>query len=297
MALRLNKISLFFFAFILFADFGLAQEGKETPVYTDYKDKKQHKDFDKIRQIVSEWQIHQLKTGALVVRLKTNHIVIESLLKSGNIRMAEKKRLEQLAKNINTLKAYKKYYRFGKLYFIYTNSFDTLMNGARKHIFLDSNLVVDSGIVMRESFYLIAETDNIYNSSIGFVKESEAKLQIERGTPTLTEALVVIKNKYGHQLKHPFPYRDFEPALVRGALSEPMNAAPIINEFYANNVEDKNTYWFENEPLGLSIPKNYKLSNFVKYVAQLNADLYEYYQKTVALDLKEIDPKYKEFLY
>src|SRR5690606_7913607 len=39
-----------------------------------------------------------------------------------------------------------------------------------------------------------------------FVPEDSAKFVTEHGNPTL-EMAVVLKNKYGHQLKKPFPYR------------------------------------------------------------------------------------------
>lgn len=299
MVLRLNKIlSVFLSCFLSFGACYSQVEGTNTPEYPDYKDNEQHDAFYKTRHLVSEWQIHELKKGALVVRLKTNALQINALLKAGKTRMAEKKRLETLAINLNIYFAYTDLYKFSKLYFIYTTSFDTLLKGARQYVFLDSNLVVDSSIVMKESFYLIAETDNIYNSSIGFVKEAEARSQVEHGNKTTTEALVVIKNKYGHQLKKPFPYKAYEPPPIKTPFYVYMNAAPIIYKYNGGKGQSlPEVYTFENKPLKLEIEKNFSYVNYRRYVANINAILFKYYKKTEPIKPEEIDPEIRQYLY
>lgn len=172
---------------------------------TDYKEAKQFEKYNIRRNIISSWQINQLKQGAIVVRLKTNKKLIELLLKQGNNELALQKQLEQFAINKNTMAAFKDNLNFCKLYFINSNSSDSLLKGFRTGIFLDSALKIDASIIMDEKFYLIAERDYAYNSSIGFVTEDSAKYMIEKGNP-VREMSIVIKNKYGHQLKKPFPY-------------------------------------------------------------------------------------------
>ena len=295
----LNKKIAFFLALFFIAGFAISQEAaSETPVYDDYKDRTQHKNFSIIRRVVSEWQIHQLKNGALVVRLKTNQKVIDALLQRGEKRLAEKKRLEQLAININISRAYRYRYKFSALYFMYSFSSDTLLNGGRTNMFLDSMLVIDSSIIMKESFYLLAETDNIYNSSIGFVKEEEAKAQIEQGSETTVDALIVLKNKYGHQLKHPFPYRAYADPIHRYFFPVYENASPIIYDFYGGSGQ-KNRYIhiYDGTELKISILKDFIFSYYYMYAGNLNAILYKYYEKTEAPNLNEIDPKIKQFLY
>jgi hypothetical protein len=172
----------------------------------DYKNKDQFEKFQKRRKIVGAWQINQLKKGALVIKLKTNKTLITELIKAGNIELAEKKKLETFIINKNIVAAYRDNLNFCKIYFMYSNSADSLLNGVRRGIFLDSNLVIDPTIEMPEKFYLVAEKDNVYNSSIGFVTEDSARVIKEHGNPSGQLVDIVIKNKYGHQLKKPFPY-------------------------------------------------------------------------------------------
>ena len=165
-------------------------------------------------------------------------------------------------------------------------------------MFLDSMLVIDSSIVMKEKFYLLAETDNIYNSSIGFVKEEEARAQIERGSETTVDALIVLKNKYGHQLKHPFPYRAYADPLHRTIFPVYENAAPIIYDFYGGaGQKNRKIYIFEGTPLKITILKDFIYYYYYKYAGNLNAILFKYYKNTDAPNLNEIDPKIKQFLY
>ena len=147
----------------------------------DYKEPKSHEKFRKRRITVAAWQINQLKEGALVVRLNTNQILINELKKRGQDDLAEKARLEQAAININTIRAYLHNYKFSPVYFLYSNHSDTLLKGTTSGVFVDSTLKVNPAITMKEKFYLLADNDFVYNSSIGFVPEDSAKFVAERG--------------------------------------------------------------------------------------------------------------------
>jgi hypothetical protein len=173
------------------------------------------KKFSKRSRIISQWQVNQLKNGALVVRLTTNTTSIERLRQLGKTEAAEKKENETMAINKLYYRAFVKEYKFSKLYFIYSHFSDSLARGARTHIFLDSNLQVSDTIQMREKFYLLADKDVIYSSSIGFVKEEDAAKVKEVGTPS-KDAFIVLKNKYGHQLKDPFPYYTLLNSFTKG---------------------------------------------------------------------------------
>ena len=116
--------------------FGTAQD-EMRPSDKDYKDKDQFERFYKRRVAIAAWQINQLREGALVVRLKTNELLIQSLLKQNQTNLALEKQLETAAINVNTMRAYINNYTFSKLYFIFSNSSDSLINGHRKNIFLE----------------------------------------------------------------------------------------------------------------------------------------------------------------
>lgn len=199
MAAKLN--SLLFCCFVFISLFK-AQKGAN---YSDYKSQSDHQKFFKTRRAVANCQIEKLNKGALVVILKDNQLLINGLIKSNNQVLAQQKFLTQFVINKNILMSFKRAYNFSKVYFIYSSSIDSLSKGARKNIFLDTTLTVNSEIELKENDYFLCFRDYIYNSSIGFVKEDSAKFVSENGNAGGTEYFV-IKNRYGHQLKKPFPF-------------------------------------------------------------------------------------------
>ncbi len=166
----------------------------------------QFENFAKKRKLVSHWQIYQLRdSGALVVRLKSNKKVIALLQKNNNTVEAKKIEKETLQKNKTILDAFMQYYTFSKVYFIYDYSSDSLRKNSSGKFFLNKNLERDTGIILKEKFYLIAENDNLVTSTIGMIPDSLAPYAVEKGSESKNMA-IVIKNKYGHQLKAPFPF-------------------------------------------------------------------------------------------
>lgn len=302
MALRLNKqILLWLLCICALVSFSQTTESaSEKPGEKDYKDPEQFDKFYKRRKMISAWQINKLKEGALVVKLKTNKFLIEALEKEGNKAMAEQKRLEMLAVNLNISRAFRANYKFSKLYFTYTTYGDSLLNGKRSGIFLDSTLKIDPSITMNESFYLVSESDALYNSSIGFVPEDSAKKVVEQGNPTLSDVPIVLKNKYGHQLKRPFPFyakNDLIPASNNGFKTYIfINGIPL--PFYIGFKTDKNgePYVYMGSDLYLTIGKSYTYPRLSEAVSNLDSDLEGYYRSTRAPDADKY-PEIKPFLY
>lgn len=304
MDLRLNKLLSLFIATILGISVGLSQdEASITPEYKDYKDKEQFEKFYKRRKWIAAWQIHQLKQGALIVRLKTNELAINELRKKGLNEAADKKQRETYALNINLMQAYLKFYTFSKVYFIYSHSSEDLLNGVRKGIFINENLMLDSTIKMSENFYLLAESDRVYNSSIGFVKEDSAKFVSEAGSPSPgKEFPAVIKNKYGHQLKGPFPYApiiqvdmprtesyinlniDGEPMLFRLGTKQ----ALVVNEVWMN---------FKGKDYTIKMAKHYSYWAISSAIDQLSYKLAEIYSDSKRFDEANIPSDVRPFLY
>lgn len=240
----------------------------------DYKDGKQFKDFYKRRNMIGMWQINQLKNGALVVRLHNNKTLIEGLKKMGKADLAAQKELEMMAVNKNILMAFTRYYNFSKVYFFFSSNSDTLLKGARSGIFLDTNLLVDPKIEMKETFYLLAERDDVYNSSIGFVKEDTARYVKETGNPS-KEAAIVIKNKYGHQLKDPFPFYTLNKSLETGT--------PITNVMIGGII------------VPVKMEKKNRLEKHYAYVTSLNKHFVKFYEENKGYEVT--DPEVKPFLY
>lgn len=271
----LSKFSFILAFFISLSVF--AQKGSEADhVFRpeSYKDEAQFKHFYKRRQAVGRWQINQLKNGALVVRLHTNKTLIEGLKKMGKADLAAQKEYETMAINKNIVMAYTRYYNFSKVYFFFSNHSDTLLKGARNGIFLDTNLVVDPKIEMKESFYLLAEKDDAYNSSIGFVKEDTAKYVKETGNAS-KECAMVIKNKYGHQLKDPFPFFVISRSTVAGT--------PVTNVMIGGVI------------VPVKLEKKHRLEKHYSYIINLNKNLQSFYMQNK--DFQVNDPDVKPFLY
>ena len=262
----------------------------------DYKDAKTHEKFRKRRMAVSAWQINQLKQGALVVRLKTSSHLINGLKKRGEDIQAEKARIEQLAINKNYMRAFLEKYTFSKVYFIYSNSSDSLLKGARSGIFVDTTMKVNPAITMSEKFYLLAETDFIYNSSIGFVPEDSASAVVEQGNPSSSEAPVIVKNKYGHQLKDPFPFSQEKlvyPKALQVVFVNVENATIPFNVrglFSDNGIRDNDkdsgspTHVINGQKVELSIPRMATYEVMSEVVSAFNANLNDFYRRSAHME-------------
>jgi hypothetical protein len=273
MALSLNKC--FGFLFLLFAGFSFAQTDADDVFRPkDYKEQDQFKHFFKRREVVGKWQILQLKNGAVVVRLHNNKKLIDQLKKRGQADLALQKEHESFALNKNISRAFIKHFTFAKVYFIYSNSSDSLLRGTRSGIFLDSNLIVDPKIEMTEKFYLIGERDVIYNSTIGFVKEDTARFVKESGAPS-KEMGIILKNKYGHQLKDPIPYY----VVAKGS-----NSSRVIAY-----------YNYYGTTIKVEMAKRYSFEKYELYVLELNYNLKKFYEQNKNYEVK--DPDVVPYLY
>ncbi|MGZ3883220.1 MAG: hypothetical protein ACXVP0_07285 [Bacteroidia bacterium] len=240
----------------------------------DYKEGDQFSHFKKKRDAISKWQINQLKNGALIVRLHDNRMLIESLKKKGMADIAVQKEHEAFALNKNIVRAFIKNYTFSKVYFFYGHNSDSLLSGARSGIFLDSNLVVDPSITLTENFYMLAEKDLIYNSSIGFVPEDTAKFVREAGNSS-KEMGVVIKNKYGHQLKDPFPF----------CVEAKGSSSATVKEYYN----------YRGATIRVEMTKRYSGAKYLVYVQKLNNGLLKFY--AASKNYEVTNPELKPFLY
>jgi len=300
MVLRLNSNWLTIVIVVSQTLFSMAQDDMR-PSDKDYKDKDQFERFYKRRVAIAAWQINELRDGALVVRLKTNEMLIQSLLKQNQTSLALEKQLETAAINVNTMRAYINNYTFSKLYFMFSNSSDSLLNGHRKNIFLDTNLRIDPSIVMNEKFYLLAERDYAMNSSIGFVKEDTARFVKETGYGVKEMALIV-KNKFGHQLKKPFPYFSSDRADIKIQAGYVYNI-PIFGTIIPVNVgikgrlKEAKHFDYQGHHLALFIPKYLLYERISLSVSNFNEELKMFYRTKMSVGLEKQNPEIKPFLY
>jgi hypothetical protein len=304
-----NKIACLF---LLVFSLPLLAQQKDAATFApnDYKDPAQFEKFKKKKNAVANWQINELKQGAIVVRLKTNKKLIDDLVAQGKTELALEKEKEQHVINANTYYAYKDYLKFCKVYFILSNSSDTLLNGARSGIFVDSTLKVNPSITMNEKFYLLAERDYGYNSSIGFVAEDTARKVVEGGNP-VREMAIVLKNKYGHQLKGPFPYcvkeKNFMDALyeipvnVDGTAGNNPQISYTVNRTYLEDIKERDkgkavTVKTKGNSVA-KIKKQFTYEKIALAVDELNDSLERFYRSSPKQEADKIDPSLKPFLY
>ncbi len=237
------------------------------------------KRFEKRRTYVSKWQIKELKEGAIIVRLPTNKLAIDKFRAIGNEEAAERKENETIALNKLYYRALSNYFKFCKVYFMYSSSTDSLLKGTRQGLFLDSNLVRNDSIKLDVAYYLFADKDVVYNSSIGLVPEAQALQVKEAGTPT-KQCFVVFKNKYGHQLKHPFPY------------------FILFNSFFKGTGLDADyifTITKNGKNINVLLNKLYRQERLNKMSAVISRRLTEFYEDNKSFELKDKD--LEKFLY
>ena len=301
MAPWLNKTILCLILFLCTVSVS-AQEPSVTPEYKDYKNKDQFETFSKRRKKIAAWQIQQLKQGALVVRLKTNKRLIDALLAKGETELAQLKAAEQFVINKHTMMAYLRHIKFCKVYFIYSNSSDSLLNNIRQGIFLDTNLRINPDIRLTETFYLLAERDMAFNSSIGFVKEDSAKYVSEHGNP-IKEMGLVLKNKYGHQLKAPMPYyeqvKTYNIARVPGLCLFRSDGTYLWfakSEGYTKSML-QSMYPDTQKIVELDIRKPFMPEKLALMVAMFNEKLFRFYKKAYSPIDYTKDADVAPFLY
>lgn len=261
--------NILFFGFLLISLNSISQEEKnfkqEEKEYNerDYNKKENFKKFNRRADQISSWQIQNLKYGALVVRLQNNQLKIDACKRVGDIERAKKIIAETQFYNKLMIKAYLSNFNFCKVYFMFAQNSDSLLKGKRQGIFIDTTLTIDNSIVMNESYYLIGEKDYVYNSSIGFVKEDTAKLVTETGSRTI-EVPVVLKNKYGHQLKNPFPF-----FVNRSFLRSSSTYVANCTILYEN----------KSENIGFILSKEITPEKQGNYIMELNARLAQFYMR------------------
>lgn len=181
-------------------------EGVKPPKYKDYNNDSTFRNFARYRDDVAKAQVNALKNGgALLVRLKTNANTISKLKTAGKADLATQIERETFLDNKTIMRAYTQNFKFCPVYFFYSNVSDSVKHMQLDGIFLDTNLVVNAGIVCKASFYLIAEQGTLYSSSLGLLTEAEAAKAQERGTG-FKDFAIILKNRYFIQLHEPFPY-------------------------------------------------------------------------------------------
>jgi len=163
--------------------------------------------YNKLRNYITKWQIHQLAdSGALIVRLPSKQKLIQILTNNQQNQQVEWIKKQRDYENAIIIKAFLTKYQFSPVYFTYDYLSLEIIKGKVKNVFLNENLQIDSTINLKQKYYLFADIQSpIIESTLPIVPDSLAPKVSETGSSIKTAA-ILIKNKYGHQLKRPFPY-------------------------------------------------------------------------------------------
>ena len=275
---RLLNKNIFLFAFICIALSISAQPAKTSD--KDYQSKEAFKKFNKRSALVASWQIQNLKFGAIVVRLQNMKRQIDAYKKIGDTKNAIRIQAEAQYHNRVIIRSVSRELNFCKVYFMYAQNSDSLLAGKRDGLFLDTNLQVAPSIKMEEKYYLIAEEYYVKNSSVGFVKEDTAKFISEKGNGNIYPTLV-LKNKYGHQVKSPFPFHAKTYSALLGLRLSLEEKVVLENG--------------KEEIVKLRPAKSNTVKMYRRSMEDLNMRLNSFYEKCQGDQIN--DPTVKPFLY
>jgi hypothetical protein len=206
-----------------------------------------------------------------------------SKLKSvGNYDLATNLEKATELENKIIMSAYKKEFTFCPVYFFYSESSDSIRKNNLSGIFVDTTLQVNSSIVCNASFFLVAEQDGIYNSSLGLVPEPLAKTARESGSYS-RDAPIVVKNKYFIQLHKPFPFFQLKGgATLNSKLNKDGLYTDIANELMMYRKVSRNTDDYK------------RMKSYRGVVAAFNSKLESFYSEHKGA---EVTPEIKEFVY
>lgn len=127
-------------------------------------------------------QIIILKSGALLIRLKTSANAINALKQAGRAEEADKIKQEQLIKNKDIAKAFSENIAFCKVYFFYSDHSDAIKNGDFGSL-MNGSLETDS--TFNSVNYLIGEFGTSPTNKLdGFIIEDRSLVQLESPFPS-----------------------------------------------------------------------------------------------------------------
>ncbi len=169
-------------------------------------------------------ELKSLKTGTLVVRLKTNDKSVKGYAEAGKQNIADRIIEDRKIQNTAIIRAFKSYYTFSKVLFIYARDTKRFLKG-EKGVFLNDALTYDPSIVMKDTFFIIAE----YGAAIGAsIQENrywkgggKRGSYISSEANTISNSALVLSNRNLEQLNRPFPFceavylNNYDGAVIR----------------------------------------------------------------------------------
>lgn len=150
-------------------------------------------------------QINALKSGALVVRLKTNDKSIDAYRNSGRNDIADRMEAERLVQNQKIATAFKTNFDFCPVYFMYSRNTNALLRG-EQGLFLNDTLGIDTSIHLKQNFFLFAEYGTVTSNQPGDSYHYSGVNKTEPSTNTMSTSTIFMSDTSLQQLAEPFPF-------------------------------------------------------------------------------------------
>ncbi len=160
--------------------------------------------------------LRALKSGAVVVRLKTNDKSVAAYRKAGRDDVADRIVEDRKKQNLKMYYAYKTHFTFCPVYFIYAKDTKELLKGNR-NIFLNQDLNYDSTVTFNYTNFIFSE----YGTAEGYSDFSDFSglpvsgrydartmdtVSTEHNTMPATTSALLFLDKHLNQLQRPFPF-------------------------------------------------------------------------------------------
>lgn len=155
---------------------------------------------------LAEYYINSLKEfGALVVLLNLDMRKIELYREAGNVSLADKLEEELKLENQSFAAAFMDaaIFDFSPVYVTDAKNMSAILDGQRENIFLNTDLSIDSSIIMSEDFCLFARKGQVYETQA--VNQSTWKRQKITSNPVVQDAFVIY-DASNVQIMPPFPF-------------------------------------------------------------------------------------------
>jgi hypothetical protein len=144
--------------------------------------------------------IQNLKSGVLLVRLRTSEKAINSLEKAGNEQMAATLKRRQEAENKRLIAAFQQHFKFCPVYFFFSTHSENIKTGNYSGGFVNENLEPVAEPQITDRNYYVAEITDLEQ----FRPEPDDP-NASNNAEVSFKALVLRDNDF-HQLNKPFPY-------------------------------------------------------------------------------------------
>lgn len=175
--------------------------------------------------------------GAIIVLLKSKSRAIEAYEKAGNQKVADEMMEHNNILNKRLIKAYKMYWNFCPVYFMYNKDIEAFNNGQRDSIFLDSTLHTSTSIHFTKSFYIFHDYGTFYEIQNKEHDTAPSKWKIDsyknfnpsEGVQVKSDCIVV-KDKMMYQYRYPFP----DYVQTWGSMSGIKKAIELLNSRFIN---------------------------------------------------------------